>query len=875
MLLVILIWSGCTTEKDGFSYRVFHNTTARYNGYFYAGESLKEADGILKEEHQDDYDEILPVFIYGDEETSQSVYPQMERIIEKTTRVIERHDMVTSKKNSKSSKKPLKNKWIDENWMLMGQAYFYKQNYYKAEEIFRYVTRKYKEPEQQLKAFTWLGRVYIEQEEWIKANNNITKATQMKKNVEDEMKSDTYLVLADYNLRQENYKEAAENLERALKRIPKKKDRARPTFILAQIMQEMSKSQDAIDYYRTVLKLRPEYEMEFYAKINQAMAYSRRGGNPGEIKEQLFKMLKDDKNIEYRDQIYFALAELSFEEREREQGIDYLHQSLEANIDNTKQKMKSFLKLADIYFDERVYESAQTYYDSTFQNISEDHPRYQDVKNKATSLNELVSNLEIIYREDSLQSFCDLSENELLQRLNDVQRQIERDIEERRLAEEERLASIEAPDAGGDGGVGMFWVYNDVLRSSGYSFFKDYWGGRKLEDDWRRSRKLNQAFDSGEEEFIDDPDEIEVVSNEEFEEVPSIDDLMVDLPCDPFDMIVSDGKVAEAYYNAGVVYKEKLEDFDNAVEMWERLTTRLDDSEFHPTTYYQLYRAYYTKEQEGYNNPICETCNSAFWAKKISEKYPGSEWDKIIKNPDYMDEKEQREAAERTAYEALYDEYRFRQYITVIQACGDIILLEPDNHLLCKYRMLKAQSIGHMDALTGQRSNYEAALQEIVASCPGTEEAEKAQEILNFMSGEIPVENVIDDQDALADSSEFTYDPSERHYFAIVFAVDGNNGTKVKATIADFNTKNFKSAGLRVTSNLLGKENHIVLVKTFDVLDEGGNYFNTFTSNKGELKDLNKSGYDSFLISKSNYLELFKGKNLEGYISFFSSNYDL
>ncbi|MFT5247277.1 MAG: tetratricopeptide (TPR) repeat protein [Gammaproteobacteria bacterium] len=875
------MWTSCSTEKDGLTYRAFHNTTARYNGYFYAGESMRESQDILNEEHQDDYDVVLPVFVYGNEEVAQAIYPQMERIIEKTSRVIEKHDMNPPKRGRKKMKRPELNKWIDNNWMLLGQSYFYKRNYFKAEEIFRFVVRKYDDDNILALAHSWMSRVYIEQERWIKANNNLIKASSMKKDVDEEVKAEILLVYTDYYIRQAQYKEAVEKLEKAIPLIKRKKKQARPTFILAQLYQELNKSQDAIDAYVRVTKLRPEYEMEFYATINQALAYNRKGGNPGEIKEKLFKMLKDDKNIEYRDQIYYALADMSLEERKREEALDFLQLSLDANMDNKKQKAKTYLRLADIQLEERVYEDAQAYYDSTYQNIDDLHPRFEEIENLAQSLTELVTNLNIINRQDSLQSFCELSESELEARLKKVQRQISDEIDERRRLEEELLRQQQQEGLPAGSGDGMFWVYNNTLRSSGYSYFKDYWGDRPLEDNWRRSNKLSEAFDSG-----DDPEE-DVEGNKVLvendtqpsneDEVPTIDELMADLPCDNVKMDLSNASIAEARYKAGLVYKERLDDESNALEQWEVLVTEYDQSDFHPTAYYQLYRTYLAKEDDGYRNLDCSSCSSAYWGNEISKKYPGSEWEKLVLNPEYKDFKEIKEAEERAVYEQLYQEYHYRQYISVIQTAGEIIAAEPENHLLCKYRMLKAQSIGNMDAITGQQNNYVQALTDIIGTCPGSEEAEFATKVLSYLNGEIsaPIEEIIEEkkEEEILETI-FKYDETKMHYFAVVYPLDRGNANRIKATIADFNTKFFKSSALRTTSNLLGKDKQIVLVKSFKKFNEGGDYYKAFKNNKQELKELNDSGFDVFLISKNNYLELFKSRDVEGYMQFFANSYD-
>ena len=55
--------------------------------------------------------------------------------------------------------------------------------------------------------------------------------------------------------------------------------------------------------------------MAFNAKINRARAYDVTFGNIESVREELQKMLKDDKNIEYLDVIYYGLAELSVREK--------------------------------------------------------------------------------------------------------------------------------------------------------------------------------------------------------------------------------------------------------------------------------------------------------------------------------------------------------------------------------------------------------------------------------------------------------------------------------------------------------------------------------------------------------------------------------
>lgn len=879
LFVATILATGCSNEKDGFSYRTYHNTTTRFNGLFNAKESMREAQFKLFEAHEENWDEVLPVFIFGDETARQSIYPEMERVIEKCGKVITKHTIDVSDRKAKETKRPELNKWIDDSYLLLGQAYFFKGEFFKAEEYIKYGVKKYDSPQMQTLGNAWYARIYMERDQWKKAKEMLEKAVDEPK-AEPEDRAVAYMTYAEYHIRQEDYKAAIEPLEKALEFLEKKKDRARPLFVLAQLNQKLGKSQDAIAHYKAVVKCKPYYEMEFYARINQALAFSRRGGSPQEIRETLFKMLKDDKNTEYRDQIYYALADLDLEERDREGGIDNLNKSLRANVDNTKQKVKSYLRLADLYFDERQYEPAQAYYDSTFQTIPTEHPRYQDVKNKATSLNELVGHLQVIYREDSLQALCSLGPEALEAKLAEVQQQIEDEIRAaREKAEREAQAALEAEQAENGNSGATFWPYNAVLRNTGYDNYIDYWGDRELEDNWRRKNKGFEAFGSGNEEEGEVEESVEEeATTDNSDEAPSIEELRKDLPCGEEAMAASNEAMAEAYYESGVVYKEKLADDDNAIESWQDMANRLDDSGFHPVAFYRLYRTFLLREQEGELNPFAaEREKSSYWARLIKERYPTSIYASLIDNPNFQDEAEKQKARELQAYEDLYMKYTRKQYLPVIQETKAVIDNEPENHLLCKHRFLRAVCIGNMDRMTGQRQNYIDALREITEVCGGSEEAIRAEELLQQLGDESGTSDVVPEPEEVKpevpEDSPFTYDERAQHYFALVFNMDRANINQVKSTIADFNKKYFNSSNLVTAANLLGREKHIVLVKSFNQLPEGKSYLSTFANNKEELKAYNESGFETYLISKANYLQLFKTKDLDGYRVFFEVNY--
>ena len=168
-LLVVSAVHGCTTKRDGRSYRWYHNTQARFNGFFYATEALREADEKIESLYEPNWDEILPLYLDTDEQSAQQVYPLMERAIEKSSKVVDQHTINASKRDRKYFKRPELNKWIDDNYMVIGKAYYYKEDFAKAEEIFMYLARTVDTDDAQAWAYSWLGRIYLKKEEFVKA----------------------------------------------------------------------------------------------------------------------------------------------------------------------------------------------------------------------------------------------------------------------------------------------------------------------------------------------------------------------------------------------------------------------------------------------------------------------------------------------------------------------------------------------------------------------------------------------------------------------------------------------------------------------------------------------------------------------------------
>jgi tetratricopeptide (TPR) repeat protein len=874
----IFVLAGCSKKKSGFTNRLYHNTTSHYNWYFNANEILRLTKEQVWANKEEDYLELLPVFVMPTEEEQKNLYPQMDEIIEKCSTVIDRHSMEIKKKEH--------NKWIDECYLLIGIANFYKGQYAKTEEMTSYVAKKYKGQSSRFDAAIWLARTYIEQERYGKAATvlSVVEDDNSKERPKD-FSWKLEAVKAQMMLRQDRYKDALPFLEDASNLCTDKQMKARLTYILAQVYNKEGRNADAISAYAEVVDMKPDYEMEFYAKISQALAFDRKLDSK-KIKEMLLKMADDEKNEEYYDQIYYALADIELEEQNIPQGVDYLKTSIKKSVSNPVQKGKSFLRLAEINFVDRNYVMAKNYYDSTAAILPEDFPNYKSIVAKANSLDELVTNLEIVQTNDSLIALASLDEKERDKKILKIIAQLEAEKERKRQEELdalERLQNRPNFSSGGGSGSGRKWYfYNTNAMSSGFTEFKSRWGDRPNENNWRRSMKSDVNL-SGPSQGTSSDSLLADIGVEE--EAKSLEDYLEELPLGDGEMATAHNEIIAALYEIGTIYKERLQDDDNAIESFLRITNEYDTSATSLPAHYQLYRIYIEKEESGGFVGTGFRDNSEYYKNVILADYPDSEFAKLITDPDYITEKNRNVEEERKEYEATYKKYSRRQYNDVMLTANTVIRDEPNNNYLSKYYLIKALTIGAQK----QPEAYENLLREIISKFRGTEEADKAAELLgelnelksqmardekkNNPDEEPTADTEPSDDDTPVNTSMYESKDDSEHFFALIFPKAEASSTDLKETIADFNTASFRNDNLRITNSFIDRDHQIIIVRSFEDKTAAMNYYNTFLVNNSTLAEINEKGYQTFVITTKNFTTLFRNKNADVYQAFFEENY--
>lgn len=854
----------CSTKEDGVAYRVYHNTLGHYNGYFNANELVKKSQNTLANGRKDDYDEVIPLYNYGSASQKKELIPDLDKAIKKCGKVVKRHTLVAESK--KEMKWPEYNKWMDDNYHVIGQSNLYKGELYKAQETFNFISNKYSSPAVQIRGYIWSARSYFLDGDFSKAKQLLQKADGYE-DLPKDLARELYLVKAEFFLVQGSYGEAIDPLEKGIALITKKPDRIVPQFILGQLYDRMDRSGDAKVAFQKVIKLKPSYELEFQSRLQMLLTDTKISRNYNDAQKALLVMLDDLKNESYKDVIYYALGTVTLELEKRKEAVEYFEQALKFNKNNKSKRLKIFITLGDLYFGQKQYVEAQVNYDSAYHNLATEHSRYKEIKARALSLNELVGHLNVISENDSLLALCEKPSSEIEKTLASVQEKMQVEMaEKKRKDEEERLAALKGQEING-----TFWIYNQDLLKRGKNIFDDTWSGRPLKDNWRNQSLLAMMIGEKDESIVEVSEQDSVGAEDPKYKVPSIEELRSKLPCGNSKAIAEmKSDLAEAYYLSGLVYKEKLEDIDNAMSSWEKMISKCEEGGFHPLAYYQLFRGWLGKEkEEGYTqNPFCSNCSSVFWGNQIKSKYPNSDWALLVDNPNYMNAEQMRQEEEEKNYSKAYNQYVTNHPYDAITTCTKAMSERPYNHLMCQYHMLKAICLGKTEVAFGVRENCETELKAVVASCANTEMATQAAEMLKQLnSGGAPKPT------NTSTTSNYIKSDAAEHYVVAVVDPKKINLTKAKAAASDFTKTYFSGFDYKVSNTMFNEETTFILVKSFSNLKDAKDYFTTFVSDNDLIKELDLVKNEKFVISKQNYLELFRSKDYKGYLEFFTKNY--
>lgn len=852
--------SGCSTKKKNFLSRGYHNLTAKYNVYWNGKEAVKEGVAKLERSHTDDYEEILEVFPVGSSESAKSVYAEMDRGIEKASLTIAKHSMLIKGREYVSS--------IDDAYMLIGKSHFYKRDYVQALEMFDYVIKQYKTNDIRFDGYLWLIRTYTELARFKDGEKIITTLEEEKKFPKKKI-PELAAVKADYFIKKGDFEMAKNQLRTAIATTKNRKEKSRYTYILAQLYEEIHNNDSAAYFYTQVLRKNVPYVMEFNARINRALMASAESGTLDEIKRELVKMSKDEKNVDYFDRIFFALGDIAMKEDEKDLALKYFKTSIASSTQNFTQKAVSYYTLADIYFEKPEYELASAYYDSSLAILPEKNKQYKHVKARQESLAELVKNIRIIALQDSLLRLSEMSDSELDAMIEELVEKVKLEEEQKKfeqstaLTPQQQLQQLNQnqTQSGSLSTSGTGWYfYNTTALSFGANNFRQKWGNRPNEDNWRRKDKrstnVNQVVG-------ENGDTTEVTTAQLLD--PNF--YKKDIPKTKEEKDSAHVKIQNAFYDLGSIYKEQLNENQRSANTFEELLKRYPRGIWTLETYYQLYLLY---KGMGDDRKVQE------YANRILKEFPNSEYAKIIRDPKYLEKLEEMRGRLGQMYDMAYKNFEKGEYERTIEACDSALTKFKDDKILSKFALLKVMAIGSTEKLVV----YRKALEDYIAKYTAAPEKETAEAMLEYVKGlmgeTLQDEPVKEEPKPQEPSSQegYVFDFSAPHYYALVLR-DFGDMAGMKGRISNFNSTAFSLETLSIKNLKLTPNEDLIFVQGFTETKKAMDYYSAILADTTVFQGIDLEKTDQFIISTENFTRFYQKKEVPPYVEFFITKYIL
>jgi len=844
--------------------------TAKYNIYFNGYESFKAGLAKITNGYQDDYAELLKVFEYSDPSTASICAFDMDNAMQKASKLISLKS-ITAKPDIKDKRRPSSkdlelsdkkeyNEWVDDSYLLIGKARFYKHEFNEATAVFNYCITEANNPEIRTEATIWLARIYNETGNYITSFRLINELDLTEVSTKP-LSSMYYTTLADLFIKQKRYSEAIDPLTKAIEDVSGKRSRYRLTYLLAQLLEQTGEDARATFFYRKVVKMNPPYEVEFNARINIAGVFDINSGKPQEMRKELERMLRDSKNKDFQDQIYFTMGNISMKEGKEAEALEYLRKSATANSTNQNQKGRSYLALAGHYYDKPNYMKAGEYYDSAVFFLDQKYPGYKELEIKSQNLNALVSQLTIIQTEDSLQRIAMMSESERDALISSIIAKIIKDESEGKISEYSdryNLGQYYENERRFQGNIeqeGKWYFYNQAALTFGRTEFRRRYGDRKLEDNWRRSNKTRVNIS----QISSNPDE----SAENITDTTSAlldykkpDFYLKNLPLTDTLMKVSNKKIVEAMLNAGKAYSEKISDPSKATETFESLINRFPDSELVPETLYNLYNV--NKEK---NKAKSET-----YRQRLLQKYPESEYARILTDPAYYERKMADLKMAENLYQEAYFAYNGETFNDAISICNDAMQKYPEDLLAPKFMLLRAYAIGRIS----DERIFKEELNNIIKKWPETAESAKAKELIAFLNQTLPELKI--EEDKVIAAELFIADTTTNHLFALIITDPSFNINLATFDVISYNIDNYTNNNYRTSGTLVDNKYIMITVSGFSDYTQTLNYYRNFSTDK-LIRNSSGVRMMTFIISDDNIKVLNNDKDPGRYQLFFMEHY--
>ena len=898
--LALFIMCSCSNQKNTKKSRLYHEINTRYNIYYNADIAYDEALKSKEDSYVENLSRMLSVYpVYPED---QKKIAGFDKAIDKCVKAIKLHSIQAKPERDPSKRNNLEyQEWLQQKefnpflknvWMLMAKSEYQSLDYVKSISTFSYITRLFKNDEDVItEANLWMAMAYT-QMGWVYEADNLFHKIELNGGVPDKHKDLFSEVYANYLVKNKEYEKSVPYLQQAVKGTGGKQN-IRLKYLLAQVYAKIGDRAAAYKAYDDVQGLSTPYSFSLNAQLQQAAFIDPlKKDETKKTLSSLKGMSGKLKNAEYLDQIYYAIGNIYIATGDTANSIKNYHLAIEKTTRNGYDVAIAQVALGDIYFTQKEYVKAQPLYPSALGVLGKSYERYAELTLRSEVLDELAVHAEAIHLQDSLQVLAKMTEAERLAAIDNlIELEKKKDKDEKKKQEQENWKANNAeerPDMVGKIPMGStdntFYFYNNISIAQGKTAFKKQWGNRKLEDNWRRKDKGTNVFGdfNAETAIVADSSNTEQISvidstNTNAGGRRSVPDRFTrqfyldQIPLTPHQLRESNAIVEEAYYQMGLVYKNKLGDLDLAIEAFNMALIRFPSTTNKEEIYYQLFLIYSQRNDramlEMYRNKLIAEFPEGAYAITLSD--PNYEWN--LRNMSRL---------ENDLYDETYQAYLdgkvnvVRTNYTVAKDKYPLTVLMP------KFMFVNALTY----AQTNDSKNFTAKLKELVEKYPAADVVPLANEMLKgILSGKSlvaggPMRGMIwdvpftgQDYGNIDTTLTFVDNPKTDYQVMLIFDPAKVNRNDLIYNVADYNFSTFilKAFDLIFTEM---KPFEILQIQGLDSFADVADYTHKAFGDSSLVKKIDPS-IVLVPISNENYRTLTRGLSLNQYFAFFEKTY--
>tara|TARA_Y100000991_G_scaffold209432_1_gene189547 strand:+ start:46296 stop:48761 length:2466 start_codon:yes stop_codon:yes gene_type:complete len=817
MAIVLL---GCSRKKDKFLNKNFHSLTTKYN-FLFNGNNLYNL-GILDldNEVKEDFWTLIPIEkfnYYENEEARENNFTKAE---EKATLAIQKHSMNVNGKE--------RNPIMDEAYMLLGKSRYFDNRFIPALEAFNYILFKYPASKYVNEVKIWKEKINIRLGQNEYAIDNLKELLEEDNLLINERSiANSYLAQAFINIKQLD--SAAFFLKKSNQQSNSIKKQPRKTFLLAQIYQDLSIADTAYSLYTDIIDLNRKVPREFFVNsfVKRSMVSTSIDSSIVELK----LLAENFENNNFSDIIFHQIAMLNLRRSEQsgiQEGIfkksdsaavTYFNKSLRTESDDEILVAKNYNELAELNFRNKDYLQAGLYYDSTLSEINKRSREFRKIKKKRENLNDLIFYETLSIELDSVINLINMSKDQRLKYFSKYVLNL-KNKQEKLKRKNKNFGSLNSLNSGIDANLALFYFYNPKAVAFGKNDFKNRWGNRRLQDNWRWS-KSNENIERRQ------PKTMEISLNQDSILSPKYYMSLI-----PKDSIVIDSirqRRNDAYFRLGAIYKDQFDEYSiSNKKLFSLLESNPLDNLIPPSKYF-IYKNFLQldslKKAEYFKNDIITNHKDSKYASILLDPQKSV---KSIENATLI-------------YEELYKEYDAQNYYNVIQECDKNILNFNNEPIVTKFELLKAMAIARVYGL----KEFEKYLNFIKMNYSSTIEGKEAEYILSEVLPSL--------------TNDKFYKNKVSDNYKIVYTFDSKFRDKINDQITELNKyiESIDYLDLRVSEDFYNNITTFVVVhglKSYDGSLGLTERLERFIDNKAE---------SFFVISSDNYKTIQIHKNLE------------